>query len=185
MEHTSDILKELQELAPQTRWPSRNMTFHVPDGYFDQLTARVLGEVGPASKSPEHKPFDLPAGYFDQLPERMVERIRDEQAASGRASSGKLFTLFFRKAVPYAAAALLGGVLVTGAFIFTDQRPGIGTERGAAAAVTASHTVLSPDNELYKDISLKMQSLSDDEINRYLEENTSTETLEWQPDEIN
>jgi hypothetical protein len=30
-----------------------------------------------------------------------------------------------------------------------------------------------------------MQSVSDDEINRYLEENTSTETMEWQPEEIN
>jgi hypothetical protein len=75
--------------------------------------------------------------------------------------------------------------LVTGAFLFTDQRAGINRESFSVGNLTASHTILSPDNELYKDISFKMQSLSDDEINRYLEENTSTETVEWQPEEIN
>jgi hypothetical protein len=87
--------------------------------------------------------------------------------------------------MPYAAAALLGGVLVTGAFIFTDQRRGGSQASTELSNITASHTVLSPENDLYQDISRKMQSLSDDEINRYLEENTSTETLEWQPEELN
>jgi predicted house-cleaning NTP pyrophosphatase (Maf/HAM1 superfamily) len=80
---------------------------------------------------------------------------------------------------------MLGGVLVTGAFIFTDKRSVLDQNRSAQLDVTAAHTVLSPDNDLYKDISRKMQTISDEEISRYLDENTTTDALDWQPEELN
>lgn len=194
MRHSTEIEQELRELTPGMAWPGKDMPFHVPAGYFDHLPARMAEDALLSLNKPIDIPYEVPAGYFDQLSAQVVNRALAEAAgeqnnssnnSSHEGSSGKIISLFFRKVMPYAAAALLGGILVTGAFLFTDQRVGISSETLSAGNLTASHTVLSPDNELYKDISYKMQSLSDDEINRYLEENTSTETIEWQPEETN
>ena len=194
MRHSTEIVKELSELTPGMVWPGKQMPFHVPAGYFDHLPARVTEEVLLSLNKPIDIPYEVPQGYFDQLSSHVVNRALAEAAgeqnntsnnSSQEGSSGKMINLFFRKVMPYVAAALLGGILVTGAFLFTDQRAGNSSETLSAGNHTASHTVLSPDNELYKDISYKMQSLSDDEINRYLVENTSTETMEWQPEELN
>jgi hypothetical protein len=194
MRHSNEIEQELSELTPGMVWPGREMPFHVPAGYFDNLPARISEDALLSLNKPIDVPYEVPAGYFDQLSAQVIHRALSETTteqnnssnnSSQEGSSGKIISLFFRKAMPYAAAALLGGILVTGAFLFTDQRAGINRESFSVGNLTASHTILSPDNELYKDISFKMQSLSDDEINRYLEENTSTETVEWQPEEIN
>jgi hypothetical protein len=194
MRHSTEIVKELSELTPGMVWPGKQMPFHVPAGYFDHLPARVTEEALLSLNKPIDIPYEVPPGYFDQLSSHVVNRALAEAAgeqnntsnnSSQEGSSGKMINLFFRKVMPYVAAALLGGILVTGAFLFTDQRAGNSSETLSAGNHTASHTVLSPDNELYKDISYKMQSLSDDEINRYLVENTSTETMEWQPEELN
>lgn len=194
MRHSTEIVKELSELTPGMVWPGKQMPFHVPAGYFDHLPARVTEEVLLSLNKPIDIPYEVPPGYFDQLSSHVVNRALAEAAgeqnntsnnSSQEGSSGKMIYLFFRKVMPYVAAALLGGILVTGAFLFTDQRAGNSSETLSAGNHTASHTVLSPDNELYKDISYKMQSLSDDEINRYLVENTSTEIMEWQPEELN
>jgi len=194
MRHSTEIEKELRELTPGMVWPGKDMPFHVPAGYFDHLPARIAEDALLSLNKPIDIPYEVPAGYFDQLSAQVVNRALAEAAGeqnntsnnrSHEGSSGKMVNLFFKKVIPYAAAALLGGILVTGAFLFTEQRVGTGCETLSTGNLTASHTVLSPDNELYKDISFKMQSLSDDEINRYLEENTSTETMEWQPEEIN
>lgn len=185
MEQRSVIEKELSELAPATRWPGKDMPFHVPSGYFEALPASLSEQIGPLSMGGTNHPYAVPEGYFDQLPEQLLARTQS-LAAAEKGNSGKIVSLFFRKVMPFAAAALLGGMLVTGAFIFTDQRRG--NSQGSvepSSNMTASHTILSPDNDLYRDISRKMQSLTDEEINRYLEENTSTETMEWQPEEFN
>jgi hypothetical protein len=184
MEQRDHIVEELKAWAPDARWPGKDMPFHVPAGYFEALPGKILEQTALFSLVGTDHPYEVPAGYFERLPEQLLARTRN-LSAEEPSSSGKIVSLFFRKIMPYAAAALLGGVLVTGAFIFTDQRRGGSQASTELSNITASHTVLSPENDLYQDISRKMQSLSDDEINRYLEENTSTETLEWQPEELN
>jgi hypothetical protein len=49
----------------------------------------------------------------------------------------------------------------------------------------SSHTILAPENEVYREITKKMQGVSDEEMNLYLEETASTETMEWTPEEMN
>jgi hypothetical protein len=194
MRYAKEIKQEIKELAPGITWPEKQMPFHVPAGYFENLPGWIAEEAFLSLNKPMDLPYEVPSGYFEQLSAQVVTRAFSEAAVkenissssdSLTGSSGKVISLFFRKAIPYAAAALFGGFLVTGAFMFTDLRVGINNKKALTGEITVAHTVLSPENELYKDISYKMQSLSDDEINRYLEENTSTETMEWQPEEIN
>lgn len=194
MRHSTEIEQELNELTPGMAWPGKEMPFHVPPGYFDNLPARIAEDGLMLLNKPIDLPYEVPAGYFDHLSAQVVHRALAEAAteqnnssnnSSREGNSGKIVSLFFRKVMPYAAAALLGGILVTGAFLFTDQRVANNSKRELAGNLTASHTVLTPDNELYKDISSKMQSLSDDEISRYLEENMLTDMMVWEPEEIN
>lgn len=184
MRHSSEIEQEIKELAPGITWPGKEMPFYVPADYFDQLAERISALKGPATEVIEGQPFTMPAGYFDRLPEQMLNRVK-ATAAEKNTSSGTVISLLWKRVIPYAAAAMLGGVLVTGAFIFTDKRSVLDQNRSAQLDVTAAHTVLSPDNDLYKDISRKMQTISDEEISRYLDENTTTDALDWQPEELN
>jgi cytoskeletal protein RodZ len=114
----------------------------------------------------------------------------DQTKSSPAAGNGRLFPLSYKRIVSYAAAATIGGVLVAAAILFTDSRPNRlplqpNITASAQESSISSHTVLAPENEVYREITKKMQGVSDEEINLYLEETASTETIEWMPEEMN
>ena len=189
MEENNPIEKELQELTPGLTWPSKGMPFQVPNGYFEALPHRlqaVMDPVLPIGELGSGKPFSVPDNYFHLL----SKRILDQTQSTPVAGNGRLFPLFYKNIVSYAAAATIGGVLVAAAILFTDSRPNRiplqpNITVSAQESSISSHTILAPENEVYREITKKMQGVSDDEINRYLEETASTETIEWMPEEMN
>ena len=139
-----------------------------------------IGELGSG------KPFSVPDNYFQQLSKRILDHTQSTPAAG----NGRLFPLFYKKIASYAAAATIGGVLVAAAIFFTDSRPNRiplqpNITVSAQESSISSHTILAPENEVYREITKKMQGVSDEEINLYLEETASTETIEWMPEEMN
>ena len=189
MEEKNPIIQELQELTPGLTWPSKGMPFQVPNGYFEALPHHiqaVMDPVLPIGELGSGKPFSVPDNYFQQLSKRVLDQTQSTPAAG----NGRLFPLFHKKIVSYAAAATIGGVLVAAAFLFTDSRPNRmplqpNVTVSAQESSISSHTILAPENEVYREITKKMQGVSDEEINRYLEETASTETIEWMPEEMN
>ena len=189
MEENNPIEKELQELTPGLTWPSKGMPFQVPNGYFAALPHRlqaVMDPVLPIGELGSGKPFSVPDNYFHLL----SKRILDQTQSTPVAGNGRLFPLFYKNIVSYAAAATIGGVLVAAAILFTDSRPNRiplqpNITASAQESSISSHTILAPENEVYREITKKMQGVSDEEINLYLEETASTETIEWMPEEMN
>ncbi|MFN9590251.1 MAG: hypothetical protein ACK56A_07650, partial [Bacteroidota bacterium] len=109
MRHSSEIEQEIKELAPGITWPVKEMPFHVPADYFDQLAERISALKGPSNEVIEGQPFTMPAGYFDRLPEQLHMR-ENATAAEENTSSGTVFSLLWMRVIPYAAAAMMGGV---------------------------------------------------------------------------
>jgi hypothetical protein len=189
MEENNPILQELQELTPGLTWPSKGMPFQVPNGYFEALPERlhaVMDPVLPIVELGSGQPFSVPENYFDLL----SKRILDKTQSFPPAENVRLFPFSYKRIVSYAAAATIGGVLVAATILFTDSRPSRmplqpNITTSAQESSISSHTILAPENEVYREITKKMQGVSDEEINLYLEETASTETIEWMPEEMN
>ena len=189
MEEKHYIQQELQELAPELIGLSRRMPFSVPDAYFSNLTQRIremADPVFPVGALGNGQPFSVPDNYFQELSGKIQERAGIKESQSG----ATVFKLNIVKWMPYAAAAVLGGILVYTAFLFNNPRisnqklqPAL--EYTAMETPVPSHTILTPDNEVYRDIAQKMKGISDEEMNTYLEETVSSETTEWIPEEMN
>ncbi|HAK12067.1 MAG TPA: hypothetical protein DCO78_08895 [Chitinophagaceae bacterium] len=153
MNKRDHILQELQEIAPELAALNRAMPYALPEGYFDALSANVLmkiqltesrsstysspagnfdtlpnmilakikagqnevaaelNEVAPLLNTISKAPvYAVPEGYFEQL--------------SIPAPTAKVVKMGgTRRWMQLAVAAVTMGVLVTAAFLFTDQNP--------------------------------------------------------------
>lgn len=105
--------------------------YQVPDGYFEGLAGDILSKIQttqiPVNEVSEElaeiapflntiskqQVYTAPAGYFSKTD--FVAAVGNEKKET------KIVTLkFARKWMQYAAAAVMAGILVTGAFLFTD-----------------------------------------------------------------
>lgn len=116
--------------VPHPSFPSKQ-PFTVPEGYFENLagnilkrihsvdTSEVLGETRAISsivaEASRTQPFTVPAGYFESLAEQAVIRVKES------VSPRVVRMNFSRKVFRYAAAAVLTGVIVVTAFLFSRQ----------------------------------------------------------------
>jgi hypothetical protein len=187
----------LEEMLTQANAP----VFEVPDGYFTALPAEVLSriqtrhsvreeldEVAPLLNTLDKEmPYQIPATYFAKADFARLARNRQPQA--------KVVSLrLARRWMQYAAAALVTGVLVTGAFLFTDNPANIEEsaynsvdlsselnkvseaelanflDNSDHAAVANPVTVLTSD-EVLTDVKNNLQRLSDEELKQYLTDN--------------
>lgn len=178
---------------------ARTQPFRVPAGYFEGLAADVLGkiktrevlnevreeleEVAPLLNTiSRNEVYKVPAGYF--------ESAGFATAMAGK-KEGKVITLrIARKWMQYAAAAVMAGVLVMSAFVFTGNGP----KRDDGNIVTSEMNAVSEgDLEKYLDnpehfvaapaatsfatesdlayVKTNIAQLSDDELNQYLSNN--------------
>lgn len=157
-------MHELQQLSPVLAAVKKDMPYDLPEHYFEQLADETMvlttAEKMPAVLEQAGKSigFDLPEGYFEKLAENVVDKIKLESPTKV-ISIGKPVNKIWK----YAAAAVFTGIIATGIM----QYPGITGKQntGATAVVPATW------NE--KAFNEKMETLSEDDIIRYLEKNGS------------
>jgi hypothetical protein len=177
-------------------------TYAVPSGYFEGLAANILDKIKTVDQLNEVRAeldevapllntisrqeiYSLPAGYFANV----------DFAAKATQKEGKVITLrIARKWMQYAAAAVMAGILVSGAFMFTNDRSGLGdVENGVSSefnkvseadlvkyldnpehfVAAPAATSLASEAEL-ADVKTNIKNLSDDELNQYLKENAES-----------
>ena len=181
-------------------------TYQVPEGYFEGLAGNILSTIQTsqvpvnevstelATIAPflntisKQQVYTVPAGYFSKT---------DFVAAAGNDSKEtKTVTLrFARKWMQYAAAAVMAGILVTGAFLFTDtNKPGYEkydqvdvpaelNKVSEAELVTyldnPEHSVvinarpaMPSGSQALTEIKNTIQLVSDEELDQYLKENS-------------
>jgi hypothetical protein len=178
--------------------------YQVPEGYFDGFPEQVLSQIRLAADADTAElatiapvlyahdrtnPYLAPEAYFSA--EKMAETVMQQQPKAKLVAMRKA-----RRWVQYAAAAVLAGVLISGAYLFTDdtssyratdnslERFSVSSELGklsdqdlmnylnnpetfiAAPAATA----LASDADMM-DVKSHIKQVSDEELRQYVQEN--------------
>jgi hypothetical protein len=83
MEHSVNILSELQAISPEVARIGRQLPYEVPAGYFEGLAAQVMQRIReeeaalpPVLQQAGTNPYSVPAGYFDQLAGNILARVK-------------------------------------------------------------------------------------------------------------
>ena len=181
-------------------------SYQVPEGYFEGLAGDILSkiqisqvpvnevsaelaEIAPFLNTiPKQQVYTVPAGYFS--------KADFVTAASNNKKEAKIITLkFARKWMQYAAAAVMAGILVTGAFLFTDTNkpahekydqvdvPAELNKVSEAELVTyldnPEHSVainagpaIPYGSQALTEVKNTIQLVSDEELDQYLKENS-------------
>jgi hypothetical protein len=176
--------------------------YQVPAGYFEDLAENILLKIKAASHETRDElnevapllntisrgeVFSIPAGYFEQA--NLAETVRNAKR--------DVKVVRMRKAnrwMQYMAAAMMAGILVTGAFLFTDTNPDLSNEKNERldisselnkvseadlvtyvnnpehAAAAPATTQLASEDEL-AEVKHHIKQVSDDELNQYMKEN--------------
>ncbi len=178
------------------RIASRKATYQLPEEYFETLPSQILSkvkvteneiveeleEVAPFLNSlKKENPYKIPVEYFNDL--------SINQAPQTKIVSIKKISSNWLK---YAAAAVLGGVLVTGGLQLYNKKDAVkvdiqasiqslpeaellkGIDAEKTSLVSTEDAFTSPLENL-SNLQNEIQSVSDEEIEVYLKENTSIE----------
>jgi hypothetical protein len=147
--------EELETLSPLLSRLSKKMPFSTPPGYFDELSDNAvagasaiefvnveLENLSPLMSSLKNKAvYEVPAGYFENLPEQMLKQAKSQPAKVVRMN-------FARRAMRYAAAAVVAGLIIAAAWIY------LGTNKSADGTSIAG-----------------IEQVSDEMLENYLETN--------------
>lgn len=115
MEHSVNILSELQAISPEVARIGRQLPYEVPAGYFDELAVQVMQRIrgdeaalSPVLQQAGTNPYSVPAGYFDQLAGNILARVKtSDEALTVQEELSMLSPLLskFDKKLPFQAPA--------------------------------------------------------------------------------
>lgn len=104
MDHSVNILNELQAISPEVARINRQLPYQVPEGYFSTFAGQVLERIRageevlpPVLRVAGINPYTVPAGYFEGLPQQLLLLATEEEPESA--------TLLEAGANPYEAPA--------------------------------------------------------------------------------
>ena len=153
----------------------------VPEGYFDSLSSKILSRINEEesaeseikSISPalhylkEEKVFTVPEGYFDDLSDQILNKINSQNSKIVSFSSA-------RKWWKYAAAAVVAGIITIASLqIFKTPNSNGGENLATASENIPAYVQLASKYKTPKQLDQGIASLTDDEIAKYLERNTT------------
>lgn len=199
-----DAMREHIRVSETILEASSVPVYQVPETYFDQFATQVLAKLKEEERKTELAPTApllarLSYENLYTLPDHYFSRINFIPGVKKALAESRVITFHIaRKWIQYAAAAVVTGILVTGAFLFTDDsRSYIQSEKIEKADVTSSldkiseealvdylqnheHMVIQPASTLFaseeelKEIKAHIRNISDEELNQYLKENGET-----------
>lgn len=114
MDHSINILNELQAISPAVARIGRELPYEAPAGYFEALPALILQRIQaqeatlpPVLQEVTGNPYTVPAGYFESLPQAILARVKAEQASNAQEELAALSPLLSRldKKLPFEAPA--------------------------------------------------------------------------------
>lgn len=165
----------------------------IPNGYFNNLSSTILTkikfeqnesfneleEVAPLLNTISKQPiYSVPTGYFQQF---------NVTIAPAKKLKAPIFSFKnTRKWISYAAAAMMAGLLVTGAYLYTDRPASFDlskevnklSDEELNSYINSDHSVvITPDSinlGSSTDVQSNLKLVSDEELKQYLDENVET-----------
>lgn len=185
------VLDRLQASAGIPRIED-GQSFRVPQGYFETLAGNILEKIRQSEGGNEIRDeleavapllntisktnvYNLPAGYFEQLEVRTSARPAKVVAMKK-----------VRGWMQYVAAAVISGILITGAFLYTDSSSSkelnsaenldVPAELNKVSASELVKYFEAPDhvqfasNDPVQEVKQTIETVSDEELGQYLNE---------------
>ena len=125
MKNTDTILIEMQSIAPSIAAIGTGMPYMVDAQYFENLPEILLEQVQfNHNTGLSDTPYQVPPSYFDGLSTQLLNRIAAETTVEAPIQKTTAKIVRFNQVkrwMSYAAAAILAGILITNAFLFTDK----------------------------------------------------------------
>jgi len=120
----NDILKELIELESPLAGLSRKIPYRVPPGYFEALP-EILSESAATSSFTvvRSNPMKAPEGYFDVLPNTLLQAALASEKETKKSKSIPFISLWSKRLVRMAAAAILVSGVSIGAYTYLQPAP--------------------------------------------------------------
>lgn len=186
MKRNPDIEKELKTISPVVAIISNENVFQTPPGYFENLPGRILSlvkadkmqdnlsareeieQLSPLMASLKNKQVQtLPPDYFSTLPHVITAKLNPtkKEAPVIRIDAGRK-----KKWLSYAAAALVTGIIGTGALLLLNNDH---SNPIAMNGDTQSISALLPD---VPDVELAAYLTATPETSEWILDNTDTET---------
>ena len=165
MKNTDTILTEMQSIAPSIAAIGTAMPYSVDAQYFESLPEILLEQTQFADNHIiSNLPYQVPPNYFDGLSTQLLNRIAAETTVEAPIQKTTAKIVRFNQVkrwMSYAAAAILAGILITNAFLFTDK-PNYS------------------EYEKYRtlDIPSTLNLVSDADLNNYIQNNSHTNGVE-------
>lgn len=159
--------EELESLSPLLSKLDKGIPFTVPQGYFDDLSGNVvagmravdfvneeLENLSPLMMSLKNENvYEVPARYFEELPASVLSRVKEKKLAKVVSMS------FGKKAMRYAVAAVILGIVITAGILFMNQR----------SASVPSGSIVQAEEKIQSDTQNKLKGLTDDELLNFIE----------------
>lgn len=150
--------------------------FQVPDGYFDQLTDRVLENTSD-HKIDEHAGFKTPVDYFSSFEERLMVQVTEETKVIPLHSSNTKTWLYPLLAV---AALFIGFVTMQGLFTESEVTFADVGDQELRDYIAGSNflqdeesvDILYADNSILNTMEIE-DNITDSELFEYLMEDTT------------
>lgn len=190
--------EELGQLSPLLKSISKTPPFHLPEGYFSDLSENTVAEtkavafvqeelddfstlLNPLKNAPV---YEVPAGYFEQLPAAILHKVRE-------GASAKVVKIpLLKRMRKYAAAAVVALVLVSGGWWFLNSNSGSSTVSAAGIEKVSDDElvhfledqVITPENNNTgiaatsvdaSSVQDLFSEVSDEELQQYYDKNSS------------
>ncbi len=99
MNSSTDILNELKSISPFLAGLEKINVFSVPNGYFDELTERLITYTLINNDEPinfnKNETLKVPEGYFDTLSDKILSKIKNREIENADTEIEKLSPLLF------------------------------------------------------------------------------------------
>lgn len=153
----------------------------VPEGYFDSLSDKILSKIKTEEQSAkeeirsislalhylkEENVFDIPEGYFDDLSSEILNKIKESDTKVVSINSPQ-------KWWKYAAAAVVAGIITIFSFQLFTTKHADSNQAIVNSERVPEYIQLAGQYKTAKEINQGIASLSDEEIAKYLEKNTT------------
>ncbi|MDE3144578.1 MAG: hypothetical protein KGL19_10515 [Bacteroidota bacterium] len=169
---------------------AKSNTFKIPENYFETLSDTVLSKIR-SEKSEFTDELKKVAPLLNTISQKNIYTVPENyfenfSVTKNKKQSAKIISFgFARKWISYAAAAIIGGVLITGGFLYQNKQSSFNvtkelnsvSDSELNAYIENDDLALNTDNNFLKeqdlpDIKQSISTVSDEELQQYLNDNS-------------
>ncbi|HEX3024398.1 MAG TPA: hypothetical protein VHP12_04235 [Chitinophagaceae bacterium] len=185
---TADIIARIKREALLAG--AKSNTFTIPENYFETFSGKILSKIN-NEKNEFADELEKIAPLLNTISKKNIYAVPENyfenfSITKNKKQAAKIISFgFARKWISYAAAAIIGGVLITGGFLYQNKQSSFNvteelnniSDSELNAYIENDSLALSTENSFFKeqelpDIKQSLSTVSDEELQQYLNDHS-------------